>query len=128
MSKIKSFDRATCKALRGEIDTALLTMCKKLGITAKAGNASFSNSEVTFKVTFNVKGADTSTVTDYKRLQKVLGLPDLGSHIKLRNNIYTIVGYKSKARSNNVMIERTDGKKFVCSVDVIKRNLIGGKK
>ena len=60
---IKQFDKSNLQVLRVEMDKALQAISNKYGITIKAGNASFSGNECTFKVKLNTKGSDGTVIT-----------------------------------------------------------------
>lgn len=117
--KIKKIDRGACRLLREELCTTLKTYNKKFGLDVTIGSANFTPEQVTFKVTLLLNGAEPLTVQHYKIRQNMDGLPPLGTMIQIKNNVFTIVGLKWKARKNNILIERADGKVFVTSKMVI---------
>lgn len=55
---IKKINRAACKTIRTELDAELEELGKRLGLTIKAGNASFGDTSVTFKVDCVLEGVD----------------------------------------------------------------------
>src|SRR5690349_20817447 len=63
MSKITQFDRATVKALRDSLDTALKTIETQFGISVNVGSASFTPENVTFKVGLAVVGTSGQVMT-----------------------------------------------------------------
>lgn len=122
--KISSFDRNTVKNLRSDIDKALATLSKKYGIEITAGNASFTSSNVTYKVQAAVKAAGGVTMTkeasDFN-LYANINLPGfkLGQTISLQGKEYTIAGWKVRAQRNPVIVTR-DGKSYRVSTEMIK--------
>ena len=94
-------------------------MCKKHALEVTIGSATFSPEQVTFKVTLLRSGAESLPAQHYKLRQEMDGLPLLGTLIQIKNDLFTIVGLKSRARKNNILIERSDGKQFVTSKAVI---------
>ena len=117
--KLEKIDRATCRLLREDLNLALKPFAKGQGLDVNVGSATFTPDLVTFKVTLSIVGAEPVTVQHYKVRQNMDNLPPLGTLIQIKNNMYTIVGLKWKARKNNILIERADGKQFVTSVDVV---------
>ena len=122
--KISSFDRTTVKNLRSDIDKALATISKKYGIEISAGNASFTSSNVTYKVQAAVKAAGGVTMTkeasDFNLYASInLSGFKLGQTISLQGKEYTIAGWKVRAQRNPVIVTR-DGKSYRVSAEMIK--------
>jgi ribosome-associated translation inhibitor RaiA len=122
--KISSFDRTTVKNLRSDIDKALATISKKYGIEISAGNASFTSSNVTYKVQAAVKAAGGVTMTkeasDFNLYASInLSGFKLGQTISLQGKEYTIAGWKVRAQRNPVIVTR-DGKSYRVSTEMIK--------
>lgn len=122
--KISSFDRNTVKNLRNDIDAALATLSKKYGIEISAGNASFTSSNVTYKVQAAVKAAGGITMTkeasDFNLYaNRVLADYKLGQTIELQGKEYVIAGWKARAQKNPVIVTR-DGKSYRVSTAMIK--------
>lgn len=122
--KISSFDRNTVKNLRSDIDKALATLSKKYGIEITAGNASFTPSNVTYKVQAAVKAASGVTMTkeasDFNLYGNIsLSGFKLGQTISLQGKEYTIAGWKVRAQRNPVIVTR-DGKSYRVSTEMIK--------
>jgi hypothetical protein len=123
MKKIESFDRATVKALRSEIEAALASVSKKYGIEISAGNATFTSSNVTFKIQAAVVAASgmvmSKSVSDFNMYSRYNGLKaNLGDKFSFRGTEYTVVGWKARARKNPVLVE-SNGKSFRISVELI---------
>ncbi len=55
---IKTINRATCGKIRTDLNAALETIGKELGLTIHAGSASYSDTSVTFKVECVLEGVD----------------------------------------------------------------------
>ena len=122
--KITSFDRNTVKNLRSDIDSALAILSKKYGIEISAGNASFTASNVTYKVQASVKASNgivmTKEATDFG-LYATRSLPGfkVGQTIDLQGKQYTITGWKARAQKNPVQVSR-DGRSYRVSAEMIK--------
>lgn len=113
-------NRETCKKLREQINAALKKLGEEIGMSiAVSGNASFSDTYVTFKVTACEVNATTGVVqtpeaSAYRQLSHYDGLPacTLGWTFTSMGKTYEIVGYNSKA-SKSPIIARHDGKNYV---------------
>lgn len=121
---ITSFDRTTVKNLRNDIDSALAILSKKYGIEISAGNASFTSSNVTYKVQAAVKAESgvvmTKEAIDFNFNANIYNFNfKLGQKINLQGKEYTISGWKARAQKNPVIVTR-DGKSYRVSVDMIK--------
>jgi hypothetical protein len=122
--KISSFDRNTVKNLRNDIDAALAALSKKYGIEISAGNATFTSSNVTYKVQAAVKAASgvimTKEASDFNLYaNRVLADYKLGQTIELQGKEYVIAGWKARAQKNPVIVTR-DGKSYRVSTAMIK--------
>ena len=122
--KITSFDCNTVKNLRSDIDSALAILSKKYGIEISAGNASFTASNVTYKVQASVKASNGITMTkeasDFNTYgSRLLTGFTLGQTITLQGKQYTIAGWKMRAQKNPVIVSR-EGKTYRVSTEMIK--------
>ena len=127
---IKQFDKSNLQVLRMEMDKALQAISNKYGITVKAGNASYSGNECTFKVKLNTKGSDGTVITKeakswdlYKGLANgpLDGLQHLsiGDTIKIQGNTYTLSGYNTRARKAPINFKNATGMEFKCSIKML---------
>jgi hypothetical protein len=71
---IKQINRATCKTVRNELNAELEALGKRLGLTIHAGNASYSDSSVTFKVECVLEGVDKGK-ENFERDCRAFGIP-----------------------------------------------------
>jgi len=122
--KIASFDRTTVKNLRNDIDSALAALSKKYGIEISAGNATFTSSNVTYKVQAAVKSSGGVTMTKEASDFNLYGTRlltgfTLGQTITLQGKQYTIAGWKTRAQKNPVIVSR-EGKTYRVSTDMIR--------
>lgn len=123
--KITSFDRNTVKNLRSDIDSALAILSKKYGIEISAGNASFTASNVTYKVQAAVKASSGITMTkeasDFNTFgSRLLSGFSLGQTIDLQGKKYVIAGWKTRAQKNPVIVT-SEGKTYRVSTEMIER-------
>ena len=123
---IKQFDKSNLQALRVKMDNALKTLEKKFGITIKAGNASFSNNECTFKVKLNTTGADGTAITkEAMNWDRHRGLYDLshlsvGDSITIQGSPYILSGFNTRASKAPVNFTDRFGRGYKCSVRMLQ--------
>ena len=131
-NQIKNFDRAAVKSLRSEIDMALATLSKKYGIEISTGNASFTGSNVTFKVQAAVKASNgivmTKEASDFARYASTL-LPGvkIGDTVSIQGNEYVIAGWKTRAQKNPVIVTR-NGKSYRVTASMIRFSSVNSVK
>ena len=127
---IKQFDTINLQALRVEMDKALQAISNKYGITIKAGNASFSGNECTFKVKLNTKGSDGTVITkEAKSWELYAGMANgpldglnhlkVGDKITIQNTPYILTGFNTRARKAPVNFKDALGNSYKCSVRML---------
>ena len=122
---ISNFDKATVKALRIAMNTALASVESEYGIKINAGNASFSGNEVTFKVKANTVGdggqAQTKEASNWDMFASINGLGHLsvGDEVILQCKSFTIKGWNTRARKSPINIEDAKGRGYKCSINML---------
>jgi len=122
---IKQFDKTNLQGLRVEMDKALQAISNKYGITIKAGNASFSGNECTFKVKLNTKGTDGTVITkeakDFDRYKGLHGMDHLsvGDTIYIQGSPYILTGFNTRARKAPINFTNSIGSGYKCSVRML---------
>jgi hypothetical protein len=122
---IKQFDKTNLQTLRVEMDNALQAISNKYGITIKAGNASFSGNECTFKVKLNTKGTDGTVITkeakDFDRYKGLHGMDHLsvGDTIYIQGSPYILTGFNTRARKAPINFTNSVGSGYKCSVRML---------
>ena len=122
---ITQFDKRNLQALRVEMDNALQAISNKYGITIKAGNASYSGNECTFKVKCNTKATDGTVITkeamDWDRHKGFHGMDHLsvGDNITIQGTTYILSGFNTRARKAPVNFKDTLGRGYKCSVRML---------
>ena len=125
MTKVKQFNKANLQTLRVDMDKALQSVAKKYGITIKAGNASFSGNECTFKVKLNTKGTDGTVITkeakDFDRYKGLHGMDHLsvGDTIYIQGSPYILTGFNTRARKAPINFTNSVGSGYKCSVRML---------
>lgn len=119
MSTVTNLDRQSLKAIvRPALDRKLKELSEELGIQVTSGNASFdpSGQNATFKLDLAVVDKETGTVMTQERQDflsncALYGLSGemLDQEVELGGDRLRIVGFKKKARKNNIVVEATDG-------------------
>ena len=122
---IKQFDKTNLQTLRVEMDSALQAISNKYGITIKAGNASFSGNECTFKVKLNTKGTDGTVITkeakDFDCYKGLHGMDHLsvGDTIYIQGSPYILTGFNTRARKAPINFTNSVGSGYKCSVRML---------
>jgi hypothetical protein len=127
---IKQFDTINLQGLRHEMDYALRAIGDKYGITIKAGNASFSSNECTFKVKLNTQESDGTVITKEAKSWDLYanmangpldGLNHLkvGDTITIQGSPYILTGFNTRARKAPVNFKDTLGRGYKCSVRML---------
>ena len=125
--KITSIDKSTLQMLRTEIENTLTDLGNKFGIQFKVGRGSYDYTNGHFKLNINTIDTDGVAKTveseDYLRIASNswsrLQPQWLHKSFSYGGQTYTIMGYKTKARKNSIMIQRADGRIFVCGEDMV---------
>jgi hypothetical protein len=68
MTKFTSFDRASLKTLRADLQAVLDTYAAETGLEFDIGGIRFSEAEATIKLTTKIKGATTRTDLNLQRM------------------------------------------------------------
>jgi hypothetical protein len=129
MERITRMDRTIAKRLGDDLEKAAQEVAKKYGVVAARRSGSFSDMQFTTKIEFAItETADgkSPAQVEFERYAKIFGLEaeDYGKEIVLQAERFTIAGIRPKASKNCISIKRvSDGKGFVCSVEVVNRKL-----
>lgn len=117
MTKITKFDKPVLKALRADIDAALAAVGARHGIALKAGNASFTGDNATFKLEcslLNSAGvAESKTTVALKECYPEL----VDKQVTLsRGSVGFIVGYNPRAQQYPFLVQTPKGVYKITSV------------
>lgn len=126
---IQTFDRSNLKTMRAEMDAALKTISEKYGVNFELGNIKFSSNEFSLKLSASIGNAKVENKAEkleanFKLYAKFYGLvpEDFNRKFTHRGTEYKIVGFDTKKRKNNIILERTsDGKSFMGSPEMITK-------
>ena len=128
--KIQNFAKGNLQTLRVDMDKALQSVANKYGITIKAGNASFSGNECTFKVKCNTRGSDGTAITkEAKQWELYAGMTNgpldglnhlnVGDQITIQGSPYILTGFNSRARKAPINFKNSAGSGYKCSVRML---------
>ena len=125
-----NLDRQTVKYIREQIQQTLDTYFpERKRFKIEVGNATFTDSEVTFKVNFATIGKNgevkDKSAEDFKRAAFAYGLKpeDLGKSFVTAGVQYTITGLKRSSRRYPILAKRSDGKQYKFPADMVKLHL-----
>jgi hypothetical protein len=108
---ISTFDRATCKALRADLQKVLDTYAAKQGISLTVGNMSFTPEAASIKVEAKVSGGKSMREQKLDSSLKLQALYD-GLSLEVVNG-KQLVGYNSRAhKMPYIYLEVSTGKRF----------------
>lgn len=117
----------TCQILRDEVNQALTALGDKYGFSISAGRAKYTSTNVTFQLecaVINDDGvAQTKAVSNLHLYLPSMGITDeqAKKSFIMDGYSYTLAGYKPSAPMRPVIIERHDGKRFVTTINSVKR-------
>jgi len=104
-----------------QIRQALQDSIEVDGFDIKVGNASFDDSEVTFKLNLRVKGAETREQRDLKTFAEMDKI-DTSKIAEVRGEKYSLIGYKVKARSRPYIVQNLrDNKEYIFTTDMAQK-------
>jgi len=102
--------RQLLKDIRKDIDEALVDTAKKYGIDINCGSGSYGELEGSMKLIFSTTNeeGESQEAVDFRNYAHFDDLnPDwLYQTFSHGNDTYKIIGYKRKARKNNILLER----------------------
>ena len=87
-----------------QIRQALQDSIEVDGFDIKVGNASFDDSEVTFKVNLRLKGAETREQKDSRRYAE-MDKVDTSKIAEVRGEKYSLIGYRRTARTRPYIVQ-----------------------
>ena len=103
MNNMKWENRLTREWVK-QIRQALQDSIEVDGFDITVGNASFDDSEVTFKLNLRVKGAETREQRDLRTFAEMDNV-DVSKIAEVRGEKYSLIGYRTKARSRPYIVQ-----------------------
>ena len=87
----------------------------------KVGNASFDDTEVTFKVNLRLKGAETREQKDLRTFAEMDNV-DVSKIAEVRGEKYSLIGYRTKARSRPYIVQNLiNNKEYIFTTDMAQK-------
>ena len=87
----------------------------------KVGNASFDDTEVTFKVNLRLKGAETREQKDLRRFAEMDNV-NTSKIAKVQGKLYSLIGYRRTARTRPYIVKNVaDNKEYIFTTDMAKK-------
>ncbi len=123
MAKLTTINRATCKILRKKLNDALTDLSEEYGLTIHAGNASYDDARVTFKVSLTIAGHDQGKA-DFEQYAGLYGLKaeDHGREFSANGEAFRLVGVNLRSPKYCFAGERiSDGKRFKFTETIVKQ-------
>tara|TARA_R100001440_G_scaffold73937_1_gene98869 strand:- start:72 stop:437 length:366 start_codon:yes stop_codon:yes gene_type:complete len=113
-------NRATAKALRDKLNSILEEHGIE-GYEIHAGNASFDDTQVTFKVEVREQGAGSPEERDLETFANISDI-DTNKIANQQGKTFSLVGYKTRARKNPWIVQdMKSGTKYVINDMTAKR-------
>lgn len=110
---ISKFNKANLRQLRADMNQALDAVAQKHGITIKAGNARFTENNVTFKIEAGIIGSDGIAKSKERIALEKLYPQYADKAVKLMGKrgpvSGKVVGYNSRAKKYPFQVETQQG-------------------
>ena len=108
------FTRDDVRRIRTLIDAALQQLAGIPDVELSVGNATFGESNITFKLNVTAKGSGGKEADTFKLYASRLGLKanDLGAAFAHAGQVWTLVGYNPRARVAPLIVANSTGKKY----------------
>lgn len=104
-----------------QIRQALQNSIEVDGFDITVGNASFDDSEVTFKLNLRVKGAETREQRDLRTFAEMDNV-DVSKIAEVRGEKYSLIGYRTKARSRPYIVQNLhNDKEYIFTTDMAQK-------
>ena len=104
-----------------QIRQALQDSIEVDGFDITVGNASFDDSEVTFKLNLRVKGAETREQRDLRTFAEMDNV-DISKIAEVRGEKYSLIGYRTKARSRPYIVQNLiNNKEYIFTTDMAQK-------
>ena len=124
MTKINCFDKSILRNLRDDMNAALASVADKHGITIAVGNASYTDTTVTYKIDCVVIGDDGVAKDKYRVTLENLYPHYVDKPCKIGGRLRaTVVGYNSRGHKYPFMVKGLDGKKYKVSESELDFNV-----
>ena len=107
-----------------QIRQALQDSIEVDGFDIKVGNASFDDTEVTFKVNLRLKGAETREQRDLKTFAEMDKI-DVSKIAEVRGEKYSLIGYRRTAKTRPYIVQNLHNDKEYIFTTAIAQQYFG---
>tara|TARA_E500000081_G_scaffold86541_1_gene87718 strand:+ start:3109 stop:3486 length:378 start_codon:yes stop_codon:yes gene_type:complete len=107
-----------------QIRQALQDSIEVDGFDIKVGNASFDESEVTFKLNLMIKGAETREQRDLKTFAEMDKI-DVSKIAEVRGEKYSLIGYRRTAKTRPYIVQNLHNDKEYIFTTAIAQQYFG---
>ena len=112
-------NRQIVKDLRETLQRHLLKSMNEFEV--KVGNASFDETEVTYKLTLRIKGAETREQKDlkiYAEMDKI----DTAKIAEVRGEKYSLIGYRRTAKTRPYIVQNLhNDKEYIFTTAIVQQ-------
>jgi hypothetical protein len=111
--KITKLDSHQVKEIRKQVNAGLVELGERLGLKINAGNASYSNNEITFKLACTIEGFNPDK-EDFETYCYMFDLKpsDYGKPFRANGRSFLLVGIKPNRPKYPIIGEDSGGKRF----------------
>jgi hypothetical protein len=114
-------------AFRVDAKIALAKVAEKYGLVINLKGMTYLDTSFSGRYEAYLKGKDTKEIANYKTKAKMLNLLPLGTEIMIKKEKYEIIGLKTRAKKNPVLIKAANGKVYVTSLYTATKNSLKSK-
>ena len=115
-------NRQIVKDLRETLQSHLLKSMNEFEV--KVGNASFDETEVTYKLTLRLKGAETREQKDLRRYAEMDKI-DTSKIAEVRGEKYSLIGYRRTAKTRPYIVQNLHNDKEYIFTTAIAQQYFG---
>lgn len=125
----KSLDLRVAKQIRKELESYIPAMKEETGLNVDLGNATYTESEITFKITLRLVNAPSKDMEELIRENNSRNNYDFlinfdleKNHFDTRNDrVYQLTGFKPRARKKPYIITDQHNNQYVISEEQAER-------
>ena len=123
-------DKASCKAVRKDLDAAMAKVLKKHGLEGKLNNLAFGENGITvkkFEITRIMNAAESKDAirANFDKHCRVYGFKksDFGTEVQIGTTTAVFEGFNLSRHKNSISIRDKDGHRYMTTVTAMKRAL-----
>tara|TARA_B100001113_G_C21112414_1_gene623846 strand:- start:223 stop:690 length:468 start_codon:yes stop_codon:yes gene_type:complete len=123
----KSLDLRVAKQIRKELDSFIPSIKEKTGLKVDLGNATYTDSEITFKITLRLVNAPSKEMEELIRENETrnrydfMVVFDLKKTVKQGVRLFQLTGFKPRARKKPYIITDQHKNSYIISEEQAER-------